>query len=372
MQIYGKILIVVFIALLTLPGIVWFFVSPNIKHESMENRALRELPVFNALTVKEFPENFEGYYQDHLPFRNELIRLYSLIQYWTLKNVESDRTLFAKNGWMFYQNKNDGDPITNYKRTASYSKDELDKMTANILLLQQYLKERGSDFILLICPNKENVYSEYMPDSILRKQGQSNTEQFIERLRQTTDIKVIYPLEELIKAKKHGVLYQKYDTHWNAQGAYEASKAALQALEKDMPSLELLTKRKQESKGSSAKLGKGYDLAKLAGINYILEEPYRFDLVGYSDIKPKVVPSADRETRMFAESLAEGKLMMIRDSFGEDMMPILASQYRESVFLLYYFFDLSWIDREKPDVFIYEIQERYTYRLITDDYARRK
>ena len=62
-----KILVILFFCSLLLPSIIYFFVSPNIKKENMDNRKLADFPLLNSLTITKFPEKFDKYYADNLP-----------------------------------------------------------------------------------------------------------------------------------------------------------------------------------------------------------------------------------------------------------------------------------------------------------------
>ena len=128
-----KIVFFVFFSFLILPNFLWFFLEPNADKRNIENRVLKSFPILNGLTLKQFPKDFEGFYSDNLPFRNYFIKFYSFLQYNIFREVESERVIFAKDGWMFYKNVNDGDPIPTYKKIDSFSDSEL-KDSANSLV----------------------------------------------------------------------------------------------------------------------------------------------------------------------------------------------------------------------------------------------
>ena len=116
MKLHDKILIYLFISLITVPYFLWFFADPKLKTENTLNRPFTVFPEFSSITYKQFPEQFDLWHSDHMPFRNILIRLYALTQYEILKDIENPRILFGKDGWLFYKDEHDGDPISDYKR----------------------------------------------------------------------------------------------------------------------------------------------------------------------------------------------------------------------------------------------------------------
>ena len=70
----------------------------------------------------------------------------------------------GKDGWLFYNNQNDGDPLAQYKGKCLFSNEELELIADNLSVTQVNLAKEGREFVLFIAPNKERVYSEYMPE----------------------------------------------------------------------------------------------------------------------------------------------------------------------------------------------------------------
>ncbi len=365
-----RIIIFSFIAILTIPSIAWTFVDDDRKGEITENRILKSMPVLTPRTAKEFPKEFDEFYSDHLPFRNDLIRTFSIIQYKLLGCVESNRVVFGRDGWLFYQKESYfGSPMLTYKRMDRFKREELERAGSRISTLKKTLESAGCRFVLMIAPTKENIYPEYMPAYIRRSEGKSRTEQMIEYLR-GKGIEVVYPAEQVTASKNAGNLYYKYDTHWNSLGGYAAAKALLKALDRDLPDPGALGIEPKIIPGTTAKIGQGYDLAKLVGINRILVEPYSYRVSGYAEREPEKLPSSELEDR-YACSGGTGKIMMIRDSFGEEMRLPIASRYGESMFMLYYYFKPEMAVKEKPDVFVYEVLEIFLPRIIEDNFSQR-
>ena len=102
----------------------------------------------------------------------------------------------------------------------NFTEKELEKAKNNLIHFRDELKKKNIDFIFMVCPDKQSIYFEYMPDYIKRKSIKSGTDIFVEYIKNNTDIKVVYPKEELLKYKDKYQLYYKYDTHWNNLGAY--------------------------------------------------------------------------------------------------------------------------------------------------------
>ena len=103
--------------------------------------------------------------------------------------------------------------IYGYKRFGSVHIETLET--------NNYLNEKDIDFYILVAPNKENVYSNYLENKITRSNRKnSRTEELIEYLSKNSQLNIIYPKEILVKNRKKYNTYYKYDTHWNDYGAY--------------------------------------------------------------------------------------------------------------------------------------------------------
>ena len=51
--------------------------------------------------------------------------------------------------------------------------------------------------------------------------------------------------------------------------------------------------------------------------------------------------------------------MVFHDSFALRLVPFLAYHFKRVIYLWQYDLDRTWIEREKPDIFISEMNERF-------------
>src|SRR5580700_382880 len=124
--------------------------------QSRENRNLAKLPGWprNFQDVKNFTGQAMVFYRDHFGFRNALIRAVALGKYHGLGPEVNDRIIVGKEGWLFY------------------SKDE------------KFLADRGIPFLVVIPPDKQTIYPEYLPDEFRGFPTPSRLDQLITRLRE--------------------------------------------------------------------------------------------------------------------------------------------------------------------------------------------
>lgn len=128
-------------------------------------------------------------------------------------------TLFGNNGYLFHQNENDGTSVHDYIGDNHFSQKELETIAANLEKEKKWVEQNGSQFVLLLVPNKETMYPEYMPSYISRIDTTTREDLFVEYLRKSTDINVVYVKNTLLNNKESYPLYYETDTHANMVGS---------------------------------------------------------------------------------------------------------------------------------------------------------
>lgn len=352
-----KILIGSFLSLIILPAILYKFI-PEENKKSNENRTLASRPVLNIDNYNEYPELYESYFNDALAFKNNLTNLNSRIKY-NLFNISSNEAVIkGKDNWLFYDSKykNDGDVLADYQRTNYYSDNMLDKFKKSLNAKKEFLDSLGIEFYVYVASNKEEIYSEYMPDYYVRLKEQSKTDLVVDFLKENTDINIIYPKDTLVENKDKYQLYYKNDTHWNQYGAYLGFRELMTAMGMDTPSLEELA--------VDENLKTNGDLANM--INMSLELKEIDPIVRYKkDIQVQLVEDKGKLMNRYKTTNLNGrKLLTYRDSFWVNMAPFLAREFEDSAFIWGVPFNYAQVEKEMPDVVILEVVERNLEYLI--------
>lgn len=352
--------IIVFFVIILLP-FIFMNRKPN-AISSKENRYLAPEPL-SAITDTRYADAVDNYVNDRAGFRNEFVNLNGFIDYECFKQSPSDNAIIGKNGWLFYGSTEDGEHIPQYLGTCQYTDEQLETIKNNMVATENYLKERNCDFIVFIAPNKERVYSEYMPDKYqkIRRQDTCNTEQVIDYLRKNTDIKIVYPYDELISFKEENPdkpVYYHLDTHWNHLGGYIGASALLNEMGIHIPSAEEEVFTSKELQSGDLKNMMSYDGVTMNDIDYIPKNyPDKNTKVSNEDFYGQwIYQNSGKDSR---------KVFLLRDSFTSLMSDVLGSEFNDINMCHYESFDQSLVEKEKPDVFILETVERYDDRLLS-------
>ena len=96
--------------------------------------------------------------------------------------------MLGKDNWLFYT---DEESIEDYKGTNLYTQEELNLIRDNCLASREYLEKRGIEFVVLIPSNKEDIYSDNLPDYITKRGELTRAQQVVDCLRDA-GIRVVY------------------------------------------------------------------------------------------------------------------------------------------------------------------------------------
>lgn len=340
-----------------------FFASFVMDEDELdENRRMAEFPT--QIDLK-FPAKYEAYYLDNFPNRKKLIKRYNKTRF--KKFGINNYLLFGDQNWLFFNSKTkeETDSVADFLGTNRYSDKLLSENIDHLVKEIGHMKKFGAEVYVMIVPNKATVYPELMPVDYKNRQAEeSKADQIIKALK-TRGIKVIETKEALLNAKEKAVVYRRTDTHWNNFGAFVAYKEIEKALRRDKVAgirpLEVVQMSKvTQACGDLQRYL--FDMDNCLDENWELTYNRSLDAECLNTGKGNLPLNAE-ETTCTVPAKSGKKMLMIRDSFAEAFMPMLSSQFRESVYMWRTFVDDDEIRRrikeEKPDIIILEYLERF-------------
>ena len=378
---FGVILIL-FLCFLIMPNIIYRIFYKNFDHTNYENRTLASKPILVLTNINEYPKNYEEYFNDYLPFRNELVKLKNLNDIRIFKNIFSRSVLLGKYKWLFLKDNNLTEKYIGIEE-YNFTEKELEIAKNNLIHFRDELKKKNIDFIFMVCPDKQFIYSEYMPDYIKRKSIKSGTDIFVEYIKNNTDIKVVYLKEELLKYKDKYQLYYKYDSHWNSLGAYIGYTELTRILNIDNKSIESFkilefdSAYRNSNKDSSVFYN---DMARIMSLNdikkfrddiiYILED-YKYTITNITDDwNSSIISNYNLDN--FKNNR---NILIIGDSYSFEMRDYIITTFKQSEFIYIYRFKNKNITEYKPDIVVFEFVERdlkYNILIVIPNYKIEK
>ena len=353
------IILILFLCFLIMPNIIYRIFYKNFDHTNYENRTFASSPILVSTNINEYPKNYEEYFNDYLPFRNELVKLKNLSDILVFKNILSKKLLIGKDKWLF-----NGNLVKKYIGIEKYNftESELEIAKNNLIHFSDELKKKNIDFILMVCPDKEYIYFEYMPDYIKRKSIKNDTDIFVEYVKNNTDIKVVYPKEELLKYKYKYQLYYKYDYHWNTLGAYIEYIELMKSLDIYVDNIDNVDIKDFDGNQS-------YNL----GVYQYNDMAYWLSLSKikyYNDDKTYIISNyitKNYDTNYFISwdnfsfnsksYKSEMNIMIMRDSYIMNMLDYIATEFKQSEFIHIDTFKNENITEYKPDIVVFQLVE---------------
>lgn len=303
----------------------------------------------------------KGYKTDNIPFKNQLIAINNSIDYFVFHKASNERVILGEDQWLFYDCKDDGDPIGSYQGTNLFTEADLLAIKNNCIAQRDFLASQGKEFVIFIAPNKERVYYEHLPDRYGKPAEMYRALQVVEYLRENTDLRVVYPYEELMETKKilEENIYYKTDSHWNEIGGYVGARALLGELGIEMPEI---TEKQMKISGKKNRQG---DLAKVLGLSKILQSfDVEYQVEGYDTHDVRTIQWDLKDKLCYRTDGADPrKIYVFRDSFATAIADYVGSQFQESCLKYKLAYTYEDFKKEDPDIFVVETVERYVEEL---------
>lgn len=361
----GRIIILAaFILLVCFSKGVWIMFGKYFDSTNYENRELASKPEFTTENYLNFSSEYTDYVNDHLQFRNYLISLNADIDCFVFKKSSNNDVIVGNDNWLFYSSVADGDPVACYQGTNLLTEEELEAIAHNCINQRDLLAEQGKEFVIFIAPNKERIYSEYMPKHYGEPAENYRALQIYNYLIENTDIRVVYPYEDLMNAKKilHENIYYKADTHWNSIGAYIGTYALMDELGIYMPSI-----YNNEISINVLCSAECIDLANMLNLrHYMFFGDNEYIVEGYNRHDCKELEYEYGLYRYQSINADERSLFLIRDSFATAMAPYIGSQFNDSYMIHWDTYSSEDLSEYGPDIVVVETVERYaSERLLT-------
>ncbi len=368
-----KILIALFTGSLILPNLIFGAFYNCFDTENNENRTLTEFPKVTWETLEEFPKEFEAFYKDHLPFKNYFVNLNNFIDTELFQSTRIGDVTIGENNWLFYLPSKEGEnAMADYQKTNLYTDGECRQISGKIEKVRDWLSEHGVEkFHYYVAPNKESIYSEYMPDKPeVVGTGDSRIEAFSRYMEENSDVEFDYLGGYLQPYKEEYQLFRKYDTHMNNLGGYiTAEKLTLDLTGSCLPIEEI-----DIEKGTNPCRG---DLSRMIGKLRELDDDREY---GLSNFHPGVHYKVKREESEEGEEVLktfrsnsenEKTLMVIGDSFRLRLEKFLPYRYKYTVFVRIDDFTPELLEKYHPeDVVVITVERDQRYMENLDEYIR--
>ena len=301
------------------------FISDNKTFSELENRNLKTKVTFNLKDFfnGSFQKNYETYINDQFPLRDKWISLKSRSEY-VLGKVENNGIIYGNNDELF----------------EKFDTIDEEKLKNNINAINLFSKKNLDKVSLIIAPNSYEIYRENLPLGSRQIRQDAIIKEIYSSLKYTNNIDVF----NVLMKNKGKYIYYKTDHHWTTYGAYLAYLEFTKSL-----GLQPIDINSLIEVNVSNFYGTYFSKAKPFNINGDNLTYYEFDnltmnIVGdavyesiydYSKLeirdKYSMFLNVNNPITIIKNSeLKNGKkLLVIKDSFANSLVPFLTQNYEE-------------------------------------------
>ncbi|MGD0137897.1 MAG: hypothetical protein ABSD28_03410 [Tepidisphaeraceae bacterium] len=331
--------------------------------KSNENRRLAEPPSlpnsFNAFS--RYSDRWLSFFRDHFGFRNTLIRAVAVTRFHGLRDEMDGNVVIGKDGWLFLRSEGDENFIA-YRGLNPLSSDQLDAWQNVLEKRNAWLAARGIPFLVVVPPNKETIYPEYLPSELTPVRPESSRlDQLVDRLRQShSPVHFLDLRPALLAAKPSGLLYHRTDTHWNDSGAFVGYRQIIRAVQALLPQWKIVPQTLDDFTVGPPGPEVG-DLARM------MDMPDQYTDRGFPLIRKRYYPVAPELSNTHSVVVIDNdgpklpRLVFYRDSFAIGLVPMLGPHFSRIAYAFEETMDPALIRVTKPDLVIDEFLERNLY-----------
>ncbi len=282
--------------------------------------------------------------------------------------------LIGYDGYMFYK-----DTLADFIGDGFLAKSLYDQTVDMMKKRNDWAEKNDRKFYFVIAPNKNSVYSDYMPEGYELAEYR-RYDQFVELLTEAgiTAVDLRHAMREAVKENPQQNLYYKYDTHWNNHAGYIAYRVAMDLIDDDYPEVVIHDKSEYQinyeqtyMKDLAYYLGQ-YDALTDYGPVYTLKSGETAKLVRYDNISgwgqflfahqwaDGYCDKLKKYTYYNAENYENGapNIYIMRDSYSIAMVPFLKDSFAYSTYNWTFSFSENEIDKADANIIMVIVAER--------------
>lgn len=294
---------------------------------------------------------FEGNFWGFRP----LWQIDTLIRYRVFRDRVFGSVLAGQNNWLVYTGENS---LDDFQRTIPYTDEQLFQIQQGVDGMTRFLQQKGITFLVVVAPNKNTIYPEYMPRQIQVIGKQSRLDQVIAYQQQHGQAQILDLRPALLQARQERPVFYETDTHWNPYGAYAGYVQVINSLQKEFPNLKPHALNEYRYTIDAVKRG---DLASnwLQSASeepfFLLDPVFERNVSRFELLQERVLYSF----RYNDSASGMPRAVVYHDSFMAWLSPFLSDHFSKAVYIWSGQIDEQYIDSEKPDIVIFECTERY-------------
>jgi hypothetical protein len=275
------------------------------------------------------------------------------------------KVIAGKEGRLFLAN-DANDVLAQHAGRRRLGPQQLDHWRALLEARSAWCERVGAAYLLLVPPNAHSVYPELLPDEV-PSATERPVQQLLAHLREHGSYaRVVYPLEELLAQRRRRIVYSETASHWAAPGAFAAYAALMREVGKLVPVREL----HERSVAFEEDLRAGDLGRKLSPERRSVQVRARVLEPAARLVSDNRVWNRGRHAVFECRAAPETRCLVFGDSFTYALLPFLAESFRRLVLAHLPTIDFGLVLRERPQVVVSVMNERFLIEVPFDLPAR--
>ncbi len=276
------------------------------------------------------------------------------------RNIRDGKVVRGKGGWLFLAN-DSSDVLRQHAGELTLSAEDVQGWQELLEARQAMLSARRIAYFFMVAPDTHSVYPEKLPEGFEPTPERPIHKLFNHLGDVQSSAQIIYPLKEMVDEKPNALVCSAYDTHWTEFGALIGYERLMEEVRKaaavrQIPREHVLFHTRMMPGELSVKLGFGEDVEHLLGQVYararLLEDNRVFNRGSLAVLECEQAPPTT--------------CILFGDSYSLMMLRFLAESFRRLVFAHSPTIDYGLIERERPDVVVSLLAERFLIKVPDD------
>jgi alginate O-acetyltransferase complex protein AlgJ len=282
-----------------------------------------------------------------------------LARFLPLPVVRDDKVVEGRDGWLFLAN-DANRVLEQHAGRRRLSQIELHGWRRLLETRTDLVEGLGARYLAVVSPDAHSVYPDKLPEHVVPA-PERPIHQLLDALSGSR-ARVLYPLPELRAARPRRDVYARDDSHWNQYGAFVAYRRLMDELEPHVAA-----RRLAEDEVAFFEM-EGGDLSyKLPGRS-TRRTFAEVRAGGARLVRDNLVEGTGALMETECPDAPDSACMLFGDSCSYDLIRFLAESFGRFTFAHSVTLDRALIERERPDVVISLIAERFLVR-VPDDLA---
>ncbi|WP_238584594.1 alginate O-acetyltransferase AlgX-related protein [Legionella worsleiensis] len=339
------------------------------------NREPYPFPEFNLVKLGRTDfKGIENWFIDRALVITTLSKLTSNIVYKLGTSIKPGQVLLGKNDWLFLGNDFSA-TMDQYTGKNQPTDEEIYTQLSALKQMSRVASQHSIPFLVILAPDKHEIYPEYLPDNI-RRSNKKNRLERLEEAMQANGVDFISLKNKELAAKnalgkEYGDLYLKGDSHWNYLGAYVAYQAIAEYMQSKGIKINPIDYRFIPQQTTYSDLTKFLQLTHIQSNNPLPDwSALKIELTGtpYNGTETKIDPLAGSPGILIAPYQITNKALntkqtclLIGDSFSEALGFYFHNDFYNTIRI--HTGNKAWslstlIELYHPDVIVYEKIQR--------------